>query len=324
MRRTLLFAAVPLLLVLGFVAVFAVSSGSAQPQAVTPGTTIRTDKTQYRVGELINICYSIPPGATPIIITDRLADGTLRTLLSGVDDGTGGCFNGTVTPPTGTECLRIEVFSSSNTSQKIGDSQTCFRVIPAVGPLPPPSTPVSITTDRRQYIAGDVINVCYTVTGTGTVSITNLNADGTAFVILNQPASNSSGCARATAGPAIGNECMRADFLSSAGIPSQAQTCYQVLPPFQPQPVFGTTLRTDRQAYSRNQPMQLCYTVPAQGLVVIRDNNGQTVYSGIDNGTGGCVPGVAPGTPGRACYRLTVSGAAIPVAQSADACFTVV
>ena len=43
--------------------------------------------------------------------------------------------------------------------------------------------------------------------------------------------------------------------------------------------MFGTTLRTDRQTYSRNQPMQLCYTVPGQGLVVIRDNNGQTIYS---------------------------------------------
>src|SRR5262249_11536634 len=148
----------PVLLVLGFVAVFAVRSGSAQPQAVALGTTIRTDKTQYRVGELINICYSIPPGATPIIITERQSDGTLRTLLSGVDRGTGGCSNRTVTPPTGTECRRIEVFAPSNPSQKIGHSQTCFRVIPAVGPLPPPSTPVSITTDRRQYMAGDVIN----------------------------------------------------------------------------------------------------------------------------------------------------------------------
>jgi hypothetical protein len=74
--------------------------------ASADGPNIWTDKAVYHVGEPIMICYTVPgPGWTRIL--DHTPGGGTHTLISGHDDGTGGCFFGTVTPPTGHECLRI-------------------------------------------------------------------------------------------------------------------------------------------------------------------------------------------------------------------------
>jgi hypothetical protein len=51
-----------------------------------------------------------------------------------VDDGMGGCLAGSVTPPTGTECLNIVAQGGYG-----GSAQTCFQVLGSVPPpLPPP------------------------------------------------------------------------------------------------------------------------------------------------------------------------------------------
>ena len=324
MRRICTFASLSLLIAAVAVGVLWARSETvrSQTQAI-PATSIRTDKTQYRVGEPIKICYTIPSGATPITVTDVQPGGAAKVLLSGVDDGTGGCFGGTITPPTGTECIRIEVFAPFNPGQRIGDSQTCFRVIQEISPLPPPSTPVSITTDRRQYLVGDPIQACYTVAGGGGVRVTNLNADGSSIVLVNTTTDGSPGCARTTAGPATGNECVRVDFEAFTRAVSSAQTCYQVLPAFQPVPRAQTTLRLDRTVYRAGQPVQACFTVAVAGLVVLSDSALGAVYSSLDNGSGGCTTVYAAPRAGRYCLILSLSSPNLGIFQRAEACYQV-
>ena len=95
---------------------------------VRPGATrIWTDRPEYRVGDTIEICYSVPaPG--PIAITDILPGRRTQVLVFGVDDGRGGCLRGTVTPPTGVEHLRLDLFSAD--FQVIATVETSFTVLP--------------------------------------------------------------------------------------------------------------------------------------------------------------------------------------------------
>ena len=85
---------------------------------------ITTNKPFYFVGEWAQICYHVP-GPGYIHITDHQL-GSVKTLLSGFDDGNGDCFWGQVTPPYGQECLRIQYwFPYGGTTTK----QVCFTVL---------------------------------------------------------------------------------------------------------------------------------------------------------------------------------------------------
>lgn len=101
------------------------------PVGAQPGTvTVSTDRSQYQVGDAISVCYSVA-GPGPFTITDTQANGKSHTFFSGVDDGSGGCLAGSVTPPTGSECLSITALGGSG-----GSAQTCFQVL---GQAPPSS-----------------------------------------------------------------------------------------------------------------------------------------------------------------------------------------
>ena len=99
----------------------------AGPQAIVVGDqfTIGTNKSVYQAGEWIQVCYTVP-AAGYIQITDHQGL-DVKTILSGYDDGTGGCFWGQVTPPFGQECLRIRYWFPYGGSTT---RQTCFQVIP--------------------------------------------------------------------------------------------------------------------------------------------------------------------------------------------------
>lgn len=309
---------------------------SAQP-TLELGATIRTDRNQYRVGEIATICYSIPAGATPIVITDILPNGTTRVLLSGVDDGTGGCIRATVTPPTGSECLRLDVYeptgipvAATGGGRIIAVAQTCFRVQPAVTTVPPPSTIVSIRVDRPQYRVGETVQVCYTTPQPGAVVITDILANGVEQQLFAGPSPAGGGCVPATAGPVPGTECVRIDAYLSLGASflGSSQTCFAVVGAFLPQPIVtAASIRTDQRNYGVGDRVQVCYTVPAPGPVVLttQTNNGaiQAVFSFQDDGTGGCI--VTPaltGQVGRVCVGLVLPPARVeqPAAQS---CFQV-
>lgn len=208
--------------------------GSPSPAlAQFSAVSITTDRTQYQPGDSIRVCYTVAaPG--PFTITDTQADGTTRTFFSGYDDGTGGCLTGTVTPPTGTECLRITASGGIG-----GSAQACFQVGSNVPPPPPPCIQIyppppgcgggsaSISTDQSQYNVGSPIRICYTVPGPGPVTITDLQADGSNHVLLSVYDDGTGWCFGATVTPPAGTECLRMDYSSTAGSGS-TQTCFQV------------------------------------------------------------------------------------------------
>lgn len=107
------------------VAGMAVTVADAQQAGVSTSgrTSIVTDKATYVIGEPITITYTLP-GPGHIRITDHQA-GKVSTLRSGYSDQPGGRFQGTVTPPAGTECLRIEYRDSRN---RTSTAETCFEV----------------------------------------------------------------------------------------------------------------------------------------------------------------------------------------------------
>lgn len=81
----------------------------------------------YTVGQHVDVCYRVPaPG--PIRIIDQINEDTPTTFFSGYDDGTGGCIPGTVTPPTGRECLTIVFTYIADGGQ--ANAETCFQTAP--------------------------------------------------------------------------------------------------------------------------------------------------------------------------------------------------
>ena len=172
----------------------------------------------YNVNDPIRICYDVPaPG--PVTITDILANGTQQVLLSGYDDGTGGCFNGIVTPPAGTECLRLDYSTSAGS----GSTQTCFQV---VGSGPPPAN-AFISVDRSVYRVGDPIHICYDVPGPGPVTVTSLLPGGGSRVLLSGYEDGTGACFTRSLGSETGIKCIRLDFSGDYGSGSR-QTCFRV------------------------------------------------------------------------------------------------
>jgi hypothetical protein len=105
-------------------ALIAMSGGHAARTLAGSGrVTITTDQPQYSVGDVAKVCYTVL-GPGRVTILDMRPDGTSQAIVSAVDDGTGGCFQALVTPPTGNECLQINDTSGGND----GSSQTCFQV----------------------------------------------------------------------------------------------------------------------------------------------------------------------------------------------------
>lgn len=95
--------------------------------------SVTTDKSTYRVGDSITICWTVP-GPGTVRLVDLTPDGGRTTVRE--SGGTGnGCITGTVSPPTGRECVRIEYSNATGTAS----AQACFTVEAAASASPSPS-----------------------------------------------------------------------------------------------------------------------------------------------------------------------------------------
>jgi hypothetical protein len=220
-KRMLPLAGIALLV---FVAVSAATrQTSAQVGTVQPGTAaIWTDQSQYNIGDPIQYCFRIPI-AGDVTITDLPADGSSDIIFSQTVTTTHGCQNGTITPPSGRECLRLTypLFGGS------GQTQTCFTVL---GAAPPPNA-VAIYTDKSFYQTGDPIDVCYRVPGPGQVRIIDQIEEDTPTTYFSGIDDGSGACIPGTITPPAGNECMTLQYTYPAdGQTATAQTCFQTSP----------------------------------------------------------------------------------------------
>ena len=129
----------PVLLFVLIAAVLLLASGLKETAAQSGGGSITTDKAEYRVGEPIRVCVSVP-GPSLITITS-LSSGGSQVLFSGRTTGRGACIAGRVAPPAGSECLRLDYRGSSS-----GSAQTCYMVVDPSAPppplVPPPAPPL--------------------------------------------------------------------------------------------------------------------------------------------------------------------------------------
>jgi hypothetical protein len=100
-----------------------------RPPSASVRTSITTDRTQYRAGEPMRICYTAP-GPGPISVVDVAPDGRSKTIRQATDDGTGDCFPATVSPPAGKHTLRLEVFAADQPKQVAASAETSFTVLP--------------------------------------------------------------------------------------------------------------------------------------------------------------------------------------------------
>jgi hypothetical protein len=192
--------------------------GLAQDQTVQPGTAaIWTDQSTYDVGATVNVCYRIPI-AGQITITN-IPPGDQPIFYSGESSGTSGCMPGIITPPAGTQCLRLSypLFGGQ------GQTQTCFTVSGG-GPGP---MPLSIYTDRQFYNVGDPIDVCYKVPGPGQVRIIDQIEEDTPTTFFSGYDDGTGGCIPGTITPPTGRECMTIVFTDANGQESPAETCFQ-------------------------------------------------------------------------------------------------
>lgn len=130
LRRSLVAVAVLAVLALGALTAQLPRTSAQEVQTVQPGNAaIFTDKQQYNIGDPIQICYRIPfPGF--ITILDLPSSQQTQVFFQGQSTGTNGCLPGTITPPSGNECLILTYPLAGGT----GRVQTCFQVL---GPTPP-------------------------------------------------------------------------------------------------------------------------------------------------------------------------------------------
>jgi hypothetical protein len=99
------------------------------PQPPVNNLAITTDRTQYSPGDTIQYCYTVPSaGFITVVMTP--AGGASQTVLSGFDDGSGGCRQGTIIPPAGSECLTLTYVYSTGAQ---ASAQTCYLI---TGPSP--------------------------------------------------------------------------------------------------------------------------------------------------------------------------------------------
>jgi hypothetical protein len=296
---------------------------AAQTTVTQPPASITTDKQSYQVGETIQYCYRVSTQG-PFRVIDISPTGSQQVLVSGTGPVNQTCRTGTVTLPTGQECLRLEYTAAAGQTASV---QTCFQVTQAMTPTPTPTPPhvmLSISTDRASYRVGDPITYCYTVTGAVPFRIVDISPNGTQQVILTGTGPVSNQCRTGTVTLPTGQECLRIEttgtqtvFSPTSTQVTPAQTCFQVTqamtPTPTPTPPPGTaSITTDRPSYRVGDPITYCYTVPGPSFVrivnTLADGRQQVLLSGNDDGRGDCRLGTIGPPPGRECLRLEYSG----------------
>jgi hypothetical protein len=183
----------------------------------------------------------------------------------------------------------------------------------------------AIWTNRGEYNIGDPIQYCYRIPIPGQVTITDLPADGTSNVIFSQRVLNTQDCLDGRVTPPSGCECLQLSYPLFGG-QGQTQTCFTVLGYDPPPPSLSIYL--SGSLFRVGDPIDVCYRVPAPGPVRIIDQIDSftplTYLSGIDDGTGGCVPGTVPAGIGLRCWTIDFTYIADGGTATAQACAQII
>lgn len=234
----------------------AATGGGTQPTSRCGSLT--TDRSSYTVGQSVTVCYTMPFGLPAHVnIGITYPDGTSKTVLDSVDDGTGGCLPpGTAADPAGTRHLHMDVtlnrynLGRFDTSYTVVDNSggcggTSAAATGAACCLSTCSGGARIWTDRTTYVVGSTITVCYSVPGPTRVRIIDTDANGVSQVVLDGNDDGTGGCLHGVVTPPTGTEHLHMDVysLTTGQKITSADTSFQV--------VYATTARLHRHDASR-------------------------------------------------------------------------
>src|SRR5215211_6466780 len=96
----------------------------ARPAAAQPSgqATITTNRAEYAIGDRIRICFEVP-GPGHVTMTS-VRDDAREVVWEADDDGSGDCLEGTIVPPAGRECLRLDWSGGGRRTS----AETCIEV----------------------------------------------------------------------------------------------------------------------------------------------------------------------------------------------------
>lgn len=107
------------------------TGGCNPPPLPQPRASIRTDRSEYSMGDVIEICY-IAAGHVEAAV--YLPDGTRRSLGEGEDDGSEDCFRANSGPPSGRRRLVLTVSSNGRVLQT---AETSYDIVGSLQTQPP-------------------------------------------------------------------------------------------------------------------------------------------------------------------------------------------
>jgi hypothetical protein len=143
---------------------------------------IWTDKLFYRVGESIQICFSVSQPAY-IRVTDFPPGAASKVLFEWMDDGRGDCRTYQVTPPTGSERLLLEIWANQRDSLLLPPAATAeagFEVAPAPARTQLLIVAEPLTLSRTSVDVGSAVTARFTVQNVSdrTLALDDLAAAG--------------------------------------------------------------------------------------------------------------------------------------------------
>jgi len=215
---------------------FANEASAQQVTTVLPNQlSIRTNQTYYQVGAPIQWCWSVP-GPGEVIVLDTNAAGQRTTITHQPDSGSGGCANGTVTPPSGRECLELQWTGSGQYQTRT----TCFTVA-GVSP-PPPVHQTNIWTDSQKYFVGQQVHVCWSVPAPGNITVLLTEPNGQTLVLASGLDHGGQQCTTNVVATQAGSDCVTITWtfnpqVGGAGAgytPETATDCYTVVGAYPP------------------------------------------------------------------------------------------
>lgn len=164
--------------------------------------SIWTDRSQYSVGDTLSYCVTLP-GPGQVEVRDNLPNGQSNVIASWYDNGNGGCSTGTVTPPSGRECLQVIYRATYDYAQSYS-TQTCFTVR---GSSSYTSTSrARVWTNHSSYRVGESGKLCWEVSQPGWLVITDMGPGGYSSVPVSKSVGAGRDCDTVTFGPPVGTD----------------------------------------------------------------------------------------------------------------------
>jgi hypothetical protein len=172
------------------------------PSASAAQLAIWTDQSEYSIGETLRYCVTLP-GPGQVEVRDNLPNGQSNVIASWYDNGSGGCSTGTVTPPTGRECLQVIYRANYDYGQSYS-TQTCFIVR---GSSSYPSIAnARVWTNKSSYRIGENGKLCWDVSQPGWIVITDTGPGGYSTVPVSRNVGAGRDCVTVTFGPPVGTD----------------------------------------------------------------------------------------------------------------------